>query len=304
MSGFRPNDGTIVIAATNRIDTLDPALLRPGRFDRQIEVGLPGIQQRLSILKLHVKNKPLERDVDLDTLAADTAFFSGASLESMLNEAAIFAAAQGAPRISRRDIDRAYLSIVAGEDRPPRANPDEKAVIALHEAGHALSTRIFLPDQRLTRVSILPTGRGAAGYSLSIPNESIVVTKVKLLSQVRVLLAGRAAEMLVGGADSLTGGAANDLKRAAELVATMVMDLGMEAEPGVALRGVAKACGAGAPNAFKLCRDALNREFEATGAALKQNLTRLMALAEALVRREALGGAELAEFLDGLDNRR
>ncbi|MEG0985131.1 MAG: AAA family ATPase [Clostridia bacterium] len=297
MSGFHPLDGTLVVAATNRIDTLDQALTRPGRFDRQIEVGLPGRAERMSILALHAKNKPIAEGIDWATLAAQTVAFSGASLESLLNEAAICAARRGAHEIAQGDIDKAYLTGVAGADKRPIANRQELSVIALHEAGHALATHLLLPDHVLTRVSVLPTGKGAAGYSLSIPPERAMTDRAKLQKQVQVLLAGRAAEMLVGGVDTLTSGAMNDLQRASDLAATMVMDLGMVAEPCASLRQLQKALGGQASEAMQLARKLLTDQFDLVTQLLSDNVKALMALSEALTLREALSGSEVRQVL-------
>ncbi|MGI6238999.1 MAG: AAA family ATPase, partial [Christensenellales bacterium] len=233
MSGFRTGEGIIVIAATNRIETLDPALLRPGRFDRQIEVGLPGMNERLDILTLHSRNKPLASDVDLQALARETCAFSGASLESLLNEAAILAARRKSNEIERADIDMAFYNTVAGADGVSSASPDERCAIALHEAGHAVVLRALMPESRLKRVSILPAGRGAMGYNLAIPAERVLHKKSDIENQIMVLLGGRAAELLVGGEDALTSGASGDLTRATELAGMMVMELGMGDNPAV-----------------------------------------------------------------------
>ncbi len=299
MSGFHPCDGVLVIAATNRIDTLDPALLRPGRFDRQIEVGLPGRDERLSILTLHSKNKPIDSSVDLSALAGATVRFSGASLESLLNEAAIRAARRGAALIERDDIDAAFLTQVAGADRRGGNMAPERRIVALHEAGHALATYLLLPEQRLTRVSILPTSKGAAGYSLSIPQESMVTIKSQLEKQIKVLLAGRAAEKLIAEEGELTAGASDDLKRASELTAAMVLDLGMEDSPGVSLRALSKACGGGTSEGFGLCKQVLDRHFESISHLLAENCDRLMRLTEALIEKEALSGEQVRALIEG-----
>lgn len=296
MSGFHPNDGTIVLAATNRLDTLDPALTRPGRFDRKIEVGLPGRDERLQILKLHARNKPLDEEIDLEALAGDTVFFSGASLESMLNDAAIRAARRGASAIERIDLDAAYLTSVAGEDKRAAASQEERPVIALHEAGHALATYLLMPDQPIRRVSILPTSGGAAGYSLSIPKERAVLGKARLESQIQVLLAGRAAELLIGGEREVTSGAANDLQRAAELASSMVMDLGMAGEPGVALRSLSK-CGS-APDALAKSRALLSEQFNAITDLLGRHVEKLMSLTQELLERETLKGEDVSRVLN------
>ena len=295
MSGFKKNDGVIVLAATNRLDTLDPALLRPGRFDRKIEVGLPGLNERLDILKLHSRGKPMAEGIDLDILAAQTVYFSGASLEALLNEAAIRAAQRGSEEIDRGDIDAAFLATVAGEDKPSHAAQKERATIALHEAGHALATRLLLPDQRVTRISILPSGKGAAGYSLSIPPELAIIGRERLARQIQILLAGRAAELLIGGPEEITGGASNDLARAAEIASAMALDLGMTGEPGVALRPLKNACGTG--DALDRCKDLLNQQFEAVTSLLKEHSELLMKLTEALIREETIDETRFLELV-------
>ena len=301
MSGFRTGDGVVVLAATNRIEMLDPALLRPGRFDRQIEVGLPGRRERRSILELHSRNKPLGGDVDLDRLAAETAYFSGASLENLLNEAAIQAAEHEAEAITMADLRAALVRTAVGADRESAATPEEKRIIAVHEAGHAVALRALMPSARLTRVSILPAGRGAAGYNLTVPQERVMVGKRDLENQVCVLLAGRAAELLAGGDDALTAGASNDLDRAAEIVAAMVTELGMDGEPAVSLKAVQRCCGAAGDSAGR-CREVLQRLYARAQRVLVENADALIRLTGALVEREALAGDEVAEILGALSS--
>ena len=296
MSGFRDAEGIIVLAATNRLETLDPALLRPGRFDRQIEVGLPGRRERLSILRLHSRNKPLAEEVDLEALAADTTSFSGASLENLLNEAAIAAAGREAGQIGAGDIREAFVRAVAGADRASTATRAEQRTIAIHEAGHALAARLLTPENRLRRVSILPAGRGAAGYSLTIPQEKTMLEKRDLERQIQVLLAGRAAELLLNGEDALTAGAANDLTRAAELASAMVLDFGMGEHPAVALRAVTQHCGGGA-EAAEACKRLLDDLYESVRKLLAANEAVLIRLAERLVTAEALTGEEVEAVL-------
>ena len=296
MSGFKDAEGIIVLAATNRLDSLDPALLRPGRFDRQIEVGLPGRKERLSILRLHSRNKPLSGEVDLEALAGDTSCFSGASLENLLNEAAIAAAERNAEQIGADDIRSAFFKTVAGADRASSATLEEKRTIVTHEAGHALASHLLMPESRLRRVSILPAGGGAAGYNLSIPAERVMVEKRDLEHQIQVLLAGRAAELLANGEDALTAGAANDLARATELAGAMVMDLGMAGTPAVALRVLTKTCGAAA-DAAQLCRDVLDALYQRTRQLLAEHREELFFLANRLVERETMNGEEVERLL-------
>ena len=297
MSGFYTGDGVIVVAATNRIDALDPALLRPGRFDRQIEVGLPGRAERLSILKLHSENKPLADDVSLEALAAQTVSFSGASLETLLNEAALIAAARNGAQIEKSDLQTAFYKTVAGADRPITATEYEKRIIAVHEAGHALASRALAPENKLTRVSILPAGHGAAGYNLCVPAERVMLGKRHIEAQICVLLAGRAAEQAVFGAGELTAGASTDIARATELAASMVSELGMDGEPAVSLKALSRACG-GVTGAQERCRAILDGLYRRTLQLIEREREALTALSDALMEAESLEGEAVTALLD------
>ena len=297
MSGFYTGDGVVVIAATNRIEMLDPALLRPGRFDRQIEVGLPGRDERLSILRLHSRNKPLDGEIDLEGLAAQTVGFSGASLENLLNEAAIYAAGRRAGVIESEDVRRAFRRTVAGEDRPSLADATEREIIAVHEAGHALMNHLLLPENRLARVSILPAGGGAAGYNLTIPAERVMVGRQALERQICVLLAGRAAESALFGAENLSAGASNDIARATELASAMVMELGLAGSPAVSDKVLSARCGGGGDGAER-CRALLDGLYAQTLALLGAHLEALNALSDELMAREALEGGEVQAILN------
>ena len=297
MSGFYTGDGVIVIAATNRIDALDPALLRPGRFDRQIEVPLPGRAERLSILRLHSEDKPLSGNVSLEALAEQTVSFSGASLESLLNEAALIAAARNGEQIEQEDIQTAFYKTIAGADRPMTATEAERRIIAVHEAGHALVSRLLAPENRLARVTILPAGRGSAGYNLCVPAERVMVGKRHMEHQICVLLAGRAAEQHVFGEDELTAGASSDIARATEMAASMVTDLGMAGEPAVSLKALNRACG-GVTGAAERCKALLDAMYDKTLALIDAEEKALSALADVLMERESLEGADAAAILD------
>ena len=304
MSGFYTGDGVVVIAATNRLEMLDPALMRPGRFDHQIEVGLPGRDERLSILRMHCRNKPMESDVDLEGVAAMTVGLSGASLENLMNEAAIGAARRGRGTIGTEDLREAFLRTAVGEDRPSAASPQELKIIACHEAGHALVSRLLLPENRLARVTILPAGRGAAGYNLAIPEERVMLGRRELEGQIRVLLAGRVAEAVALGEDAVTAGASSDIARATELAAAMTMDLGMTGEPAVSLRVLAGQCG-GVGDAQERCRGLLDRLYRETFELIQAHMAAINDLTEALLDREALDGAEAEAIIDSaLSNER
>lgn len=297
MSGFREGEGIIVLAATNRMETLDPALLRPGRFDRHIEVGLPGKKERLDILRLHSRNKPLDTDVNLEKLAEDTCTFSGASLEALLNEAAILAAERGSEKIRNDDIERAFINTIAGPDRHPSANVEERSIIALHEAGHAIVSHILIPENRLKRISILPASRSMAGYNLSIPQEKSILSKRHIENQISVILGGRAAEMMINGDDGITSGASGDLARAAELAGLMITELGMGDDPAVSLKAVSISC-ASSMKADADVQNVLDRMFIKAREVLEQNAHLLMTLTEELITRETLNEEEIRAILN------
>ena len=163
MSGFNENEGIVVVAATNRLDTLDEALLRPGRFDRHIEIGLPDVKARLKILRLHSKNKPISKEVDLEKLAQQTVYFSGAQLENLMNEAAILAAKEGSGMIEDNHIEKAFYTVIAGFEKKDRSTISEmdRKITAYHEAGHALVTKLVAPENRVSKVTIIPSTKGA-----------------------------------------------------------------------------------------------------------------------------------------------
>lgn len=294
MSGFRTGDGVVILAATNRIDVLDPALIRPGRFDRQIEVGLPDRSERLDILRLHCKDKPIANDVDLERLAADTCAFSGAALESLINDAAIIAAERDSTQIGNDDLKRAYVRTIAGEDRLQSANHSEKCNIALHEAGHAVALCLLNPEARIKRISILPAGRGAAGYNLAVPEEQVLITKDDLETKIKVLLAGRAAEMLINGSSGVTSGASGDIQKATELAGTMESDLAMLGSPSVSVRAL-RAYG-GATNSESLIRAELDRLFISITELLTENCDILTDLTSELVEKETMDEDEISDF--------
>jgi len=226
MDGFESNSGIILIAATNRADVLDPALLRPGRFDRRIVVDNPDLNGRVAILNVHIKGKPLDKDVDLNVLARRTPGFSGADLANMLNEAALLAARYGKDSISMSHLEAAIDRVIAGPERKGRAlNDKERKIVAVHEVGHALmAERLELADP-LHKISILPRGM-ALGYTLSMPEEDTYLSsKEELLQEITVLLGGRAAEEIFFG--DITTGAQNDLQRATRLSMAMVTEYGM-----------------------------------------------------------------------------
>jgi cell division protease FtsH len=231
LDGFEGKANVIVVAATNRPDVLDPALLRPGRFDRQVTVGLPDREGRLGILKIHVRGKPLAPDVDINTLARATPGFSGADLANLANEAALHAARAGHKRIMREDFDTALDKIMLGVERPRLMDPHERKVVAYHEAGHALVARLTPGTDPVHKVTIIPRGR-ALGVTYQLPvDDRLNYPRDYLMGRLAVMMGGRAAEEIVIG--EITTGAQNDLQEAAKLARRMVTLWGMSEELGV-----------------------------------------------------------------------
>lgn len=233
MDGFGENEGIIVLAATNRVDILDPAILRPGRFDRKIAIGVPDVGGREDILKVHARNKPLADNVDLEQVAQTTAGFTGADLENLLNEAAIMAAKSRREYINTEDIKKAFIKTGIGTEKKSRiVSREERKITAYHEAGHAILYH-KLPDVGpVYTVSIIPTGQGAAGYTMPLPaKDEMFLTKGKMLHEIMVALGGRIAEQLVF--DDITTGASSDIKKATEIARKMVTRYGMSESIGV-----------------------------------------------------------------------
>ena len=233
MDGFGVNEGIIVMAATNRVDILDPAIMRPGRFDRKVAVGSPDVRGRREILDVHVKNKPLAEDVDLDEVAKTTAGFTGADIENLMNEAAIRAAKSERKFILMEDIRQSFVKVGIGTEKKSRLVSDkEKKITAYHEAGHAILFHLLPEIGPVHTVSIIPTGVGAAGYTMPLPeNDEMFLTKGKMISQITSLLGGRVAESIVF--DDITTGASNDIKRATQTARNMIVRYGMSDTIGV-----------------------------------------------------------------------
>lgn len=233
MDGFGVNEGIIVMAATNRVDILDPAILRPGRFDRKIAVSRPDVKGREDILKVHSKNKPLGDDVDLQQIAQTTAGFTGADLENLLNEAAINAAMDKRAFVKQGDIKKAFVKVGIGTEKKSRIISDkEKRITAYHEAGHAILFHVLPQMEPVYMVSIIPTGAGAAGYTMPLPErDDMFQTKGKLLEDIMVSLGGRIAEEIIF--DDITGGASSDIKHATKVARRMVTYYGMSENIGV-----------------------------------------------------------------------
>ena len=233
MDGFGVNEGIIVMAATNRVDILDPAILRPGRFDRRIHVGLPDVRGREEILKVHAKNKPLAEDVNLEEVARTTAGFAGADLENLMNESAIAAARDNRGYIKDEDIRKSFIKVGIGSEKKSRIiSEKDKKITAYHEAGHAILFHVLPDVGPVYTVSIIPTGQGAAGYTMPLPErDEMHLTKGKMLQDITVCLGGRIAESLIF--EDVTTGAVQDIRQATEAARDMVTKYGFSEELGM-----------------------------------------------------------------------
>ena len=233
MDGFGTNEGIIVLAATNRVDILDPAILRPGRFDRKVMVGRPDVKGREEILRVHVRNKPLSDDVDLHEIARTTAGFAGADLENLMNESAIAAAKANRAYITKEDVDKSFIKVGIGGEKKSRLVPEsERRITAYHESGHAILFHLLPHVGPVHLVSIIPTGMGAGGYTMPLPeNDNVFMTKGKMLDEIRVSLGGRIAEEMI--LDDITTGASQDIKEASKYARAMVTKYGMSDKLGL-----------------------------------------------------------------------
>ena len=307
MDGFGVNEGIIVMAATNRVDILDPAILRPGRFDRKVTVGRPDVQGRREILEVHAKGKPLGDDVDLDQIAQTTAGFTGADLENLLNEAAILAAKEDRAYIQQGDIRRSFIKVGIGTEKKSRiVSEKEKRITAYHEAGHAILFHVLPDVGPVYTVSIIPTGTGAAGYTMPLPEkDEMFDTRGKMLQDITVSLGGRVAEELV--LDDITTGASQDIKQATSMARSMVMKFGMSEELGminydydneevfVGRDFTHTSRGYGEEVAGKIDREVkkiIDECYARAKAIIKENEGVLEACANALLEKEKITGKE------------
>ncbi|MBR2190346.1 MAG: ATP-dependent zinc metalloprotease FtsH [Eubacterium sp.] len=232
MDGFGPNEGVIVMAATNRVDILDPAIMRPGRFDRKVVVGRPDVKGRKEILEVHAKNKPLGDNVDFEEIARITAGFTGADLENLINEAAIYAAENNQAYITQEDLNRALIKVGVGKEKKSKIiSPEEKRITAYHESGHAILFHVLPKVGPVHTISVIPTGLGAAGYTMPLPEkDEMFITKGKMIQEIMVSMGGRIAEELV--LDDVTTGASQDIKQATAAAKAMVTKYGFSDKLG------------------------------------------------------------------------
>ena len=312
MDGFGSHEGIIVIAATNRPDILDPALLRPGRFDRQITVNYPDIKGREEILRVHARQKPLEEGVDLAQIAKTTAGFTGADLANLLNEAALLAARRGKTLIGMEDIEDAYIKIIAGPKKKARPMKErEKKNTAYHEAGHAIIAHLLPTMDPVQQISIIPSGN-ALGYTLNPPKEDkYSVYKTELKEKIAMLLGGRAAEELIFG--DVSGGASNDIKRATETAKRMVTQLGMSEVIGLRSFGTdqgevflgrdfSSSQDYSDETAAKIdaeIHSILDEAYTSAKRILNENMQKLHFVAEFLLKNEIMDGEQFAAAMEG-----
>ena len=310
MDGFAENEGVVIIAATNRPDILDPALLRPGRFDRQITVGIPDVKAREAILNIHSKNKPLSVDVVIESIAKGTTGFTPADLENLMNEAALLAARHGKKKIEQVDVEEAIIRVIAGPEKKSRVVPaNDKKLTAYHEAGHAVVQKLLPDSDPVHQVSIIPRGR-AGGYTLSLPrSDKYYQSKKELENMIVGLLGGRVAEKIV--LDDISTGAHNDLERATNIARKMVTEYGMSDALGPVTYGggdsqevfIGKDLGRAKNYSEEVAgmidqeiRHIIDIAYKRTESLLRDNLNKLHGIALALVEKEKLNDVEFEEI--------
>ncbi|MDR5658333.1 AAA family ATPase [Serpentinicella sp. ANB-PHB4] len=304
MSGFKGSEGIIVMAATNRIDILDDALLRPGRFDRQIEVGLPDLKARQEILKLYSQNRPIDAEINLDGLAQQTVYFSGAKLENLVNEAAIYAAREDAPYINQNHLDKAFYTVIAGEEKKDRSGIShvDRKITAYHEAGHAVVTKILCPDNKVTKVTIIPSTKGAGGFSMNIPPDRMYNTKMNMINHVKVALGGRIVEEIIFGSDHITTGASNDIQKATEIIVAMIKQFGMHDEIGMVNFDVLYGNRNFVDDDVKqLTKKEMKQLYDETKLMIRENIGLVEKVAEELLRKETLNEDEINKIVGEYD---
>ncbi|WP_407305882.1 ATP-dependent zinc metalloprotease FtsH [Desulfosporosinus sp. SB140] len=314
MDGFNGNDGVIIIAATNRADVLDPALLRPGRFDRQVIVDVPDVKGREEILKVHAKGKPITKEVDLEVIARRTAGFTGADIANLINEAALLSARRGETQIRQQTMEESIERVIAGPEKKTRViSPFERKLVSYHEAGHALLGELLTHTDPLHKVSIIPRGR-AGGYTLLLPKEDRnYMTKSQLLDQVTMLLGGRVSESVV--LHEISTGASNDLERATGIVRKMITELGMSEELGPLTfghkeeqvflgRDISRDRSYSDTVAYAIDKEArriIDDCYQKAQTLIRQNLDKLHAIAEALMEKETLDVNSFAALMAKFD---
>ncbi|WMJ80801.1 AAA family ATPase [Clostridium sp. MB40-C1] len=300
MSGFNEKEGIVVMAATNRLDMLDAALLRPGRFDRHIEISLPDVSAREKILSLHLKNKPAE-NINLKELAQKTSLFSGAKLEHLVNEAAILACKENSNNIENIHFDKAYSIVLAGYEKLNREHikDSDKKITAYHEAGHALVSAKVLPEEKVSKVTIIPSTKGAGGYTLSIPQDQMYQNKDYLKKRIMVLLGGRAAEEIIFGKDKITTGAYSDLKNSTNIIRSMVTAYGMGDSLGLlTLSEMGEVSKSNKIDIVNECKTTIDELYKEVKNLLYENKCYLDQLSQELIEKETIYDSDINRLLN------
>jgi len=290
MSGFEQNEGIVVIAATNRLDMLDSALLRPGRFDRHIEISLPDVNAREKIISLHLEHKPYE-NIDIRDIAKKTIYFSGAKLESLINESAILAAKDNSDFITSAHVDSAYSITLAGYEKKERSylKDEDKLLTSYHEAGHGLVSMLLLPQDKVSKITIIPTTKGAGGYTLTIPEDRNYHRLDYLKNKIKVSLGGRAAEEIIFGKDKISTGAVGDLSQTTDIALKMITEYGMGETLGLIKLSSAGSLFSSYGNpVIEECKNLLNKLYEETLELLEENRDSLDKIALSLLDKETL----------------
>lgn len=297
MSGFNDSEGIIVIAATNRVDTLDEALLRPGRFDRKIEVALPDKSARTKIIELYLKGKKVSKELNIEKVAYNTVYFSGAMLENLINESAIIAANDNEYEINIKHVDKAFYTIIAGKEKKETNSSieEEKRITAYHEAGHALVSKLLLPENRISKVTIIPSTKGAAGFNINIPKDKMYRTKNEIESNIMMLLAGRAAEEIIFGNENVTTGASNDIKKASQELYDYFSKFGMDEDNGLFYLEEVNN-----DNIIEKCRNKMKEIYNDTKTLIIENQNSLEKIFNALVIKETLDEEEINKLTENI----
>ncbi|MFD3156013.1 ATP-dependent metallopeptidase FtsH/Yme1/Tma family protein [Haloimpatiens sp. FM7330] len=298
MSGFNEDHGIVVIAATNRLDILDNALLRPGRFDRHIEVSLPDVSARKKIMELHLDNKP-HNNINITEWAQKTAYFSGAKIENLINEAAILACKNNSPQITDGHLDKAFSIVLAGHEKINRdfIKDKDKKITAYHEIGHALTSLKVLPEEKISKITIIPSTKGAGGYTLSIPEDTMYQSKDYLYKRIMVLLGGRAAEEIIFGQDHITTGAYNDLQKCSHMIFNIITKYGMGETLGLlSLDELSSLKDLNQKDILLECKNIIDSLYNKTKILLLENKESLHQLSNLLLEKETLYYEDLLQF--------
>jgi cell division protease FtsH len=294
MSGFNEKEGIVIMAATNRLDMLDPALLRPGRFDRHIEITLPDVCAREKIINLHLKNKPIG-NINTKEWAQKTSYFSGAKIESLVNEAAILACKENSTNIEDMHLDKAFSIVLAGHEKKNRdyIKDIDRKITAYHEVGHAIVSMKVLPNEKVSKVTIIPSTKGAGGYTLSIPEDRLYQNKDYLKRRIMVLLGGRAAEEIIFGRDYITTGAHNDLQRSTSIAFDMITQYGMGDTLGLLNMQQLLDLNLNQDEVIKECKTLIHSIYDDVKELLRNERHNLDKVTDLLIEKETLYEADL-----------